>query len=111
MIYHTKSFLNKSDIYFFKYINVTEKEKIGEECRKLREKISGLGSLDKPISQQELADINDGVTKELIGTIERGQANPTLEKMVLIAKSLKKETVTILDVEINVEKFIREMNK
>jgi DNA-binding XRE family transcriptional regulator len=87
---------------------VTEKEKLGEEFRKLREKIPSSDYNKDNISQQELADKNIGITKHLIGTIERGDANPTLEKLILYGKALNLKTINILSVEINIDKFINE---
>lgn len=87
---------------------MTEKEKLGVELRKLREKIPSSEYNNENISQQELADKNIGLTKHLIGTIERGRANPTLEKLIFLGKALNLKTVTILNVEINIDKFIEE---
>lgn len=87
---------------------MTEKEKLGEELRKLREKIPSLEYNKEYISQQELADKNIGLTKHFVGTIERGDANPTLEKLVYHAKALNFKTINILNVEINIDKFIKE---
>lgn len=89
---------------------MTEKEKLGAEFRKLREDISS-EEHNNCISQQELADRNIGLTKFLIGTIERGDANPTLEKLVFLAKALKMKSINILNVEINIDKFIKENSK
>ena len=61
---------------------MTEKEKLGKELRKLREKIPSSEYDNDHISQQELADKNIGLTKYFIGTVERGEANPTLEKLI-----------------------------
>lgn len=90
---------------------MTEKEKLGQEFKRIRENIPSKEYNGKPISQQELADSSTGVTKHFIGTIERGEANPTLEKIFYLAKSLNLKTVSILNVEINVEKFIKEIDK
>lgn len=87
---------------------MTEKEKLGEELRKLREKIPSSDYNKDYISQQELADKNIGLTKHLIGTIERGDANPTLDKLIFYAKALNYKTVSVLNVEINIDKFIKE---
>ena len=87
---------------------MTEKEKLGEELRKLREKVSSSDYNKDHISQQELADKNIGLTKYFIGTIERGEANPTLEKLIYLAKALNLKTINIINVEIDIEKFIRE---
>lgn len=90
---------------------MTEKEKLGEELRKLREKIPSSDYNNGNISQQELADKNIGLTKHLIGTIERGHANPTLEKLIFLGKALNLKTINILNVEINIDKFIKENAK
>jgi len=90
---------------------VTEKEKLGEELRKLREKVASSDYNKEYISQQELADKNIGLTKHLVGTIERGHANPTLEKLIFLAKALNLKTINILNVEINIDKFIKENSK
>lgn len=87
---------------------MTEKEKLGEEFRILREKVPSTDYNKPHISQQELADKNVGVTKYLIGSIERGEANPSLEKLVFHAKALNLKTIRILNVDIDVNKFITE---
>lgn len=89
---------------------MTEKEKFGEGLKKLREKIQSSDYDNEYISQQELADKNIGLTKHLIGTIERGDANPTLEKLIYYAKALNLKTVNILNIEINTNKFIKEIS-
>lgn len=90
---------------------MTEKEKIGSKIKELREKIPSSDYNKDHISQQELADKSIGVTKHLIGTIERGEANPTLDKMILLAKSLNQDKFNFLGVEIDVNKFIKELKK
>ena len=90
---------------------MTEKEKLGEEMRKLREKIPSSDYNNGNISQQELADKNIGLTKHLIGTVERGSANPTLEKLIFLGKALNLKTINILNVDINIDKFIKENAK
>ena len=89
--------------------DVTEKEKLGEMYRIGREMIPSEDYEKDHISQQELADRNKDVTKFLIGKIERGDANPTLEKLIIHAKAINKKTFAIGDVEINVDKFINEI--
>lgn len=90
---------------------MTEKQKLGEVLRKLREKIPSSDYDKEHISQQELADKNIGITKQLIGSIERGEANPTLEKLIFHGKALNLKTINILNVEINIDKFIKENAK
>lgn len=87
---------------------MTEKQKLGNEFKNLREGIPSSDYNKEHISQQELADKNLGLTKYLIGTVERGMANPTLEKLVYHAKALDLKTLTISNTEIDVDKFIRE---
>lgn len=90
---------------------MTEKQRLGQELRKLREKIPSADYNKDNISQQELADKSIGLTKHLIGTVERGDANPTLDKLILYAKALNYKTITVLNVEINIDKFIKENSK
>lgn len=89
---------------------MTEKEKIGKQVLKLRERLPSKEYDKDKISQQELADTNFGLTKHLIGTVERGDANPTLEKMMLLAKALKVRKIELYEIEIDVNKFIDEIN-
>tara|TARA_B100001063_G_scaffold243286_1_gene273598 strand:+ start:1181 stop:1462 length:282 start_codon:yes stop_codon:yes gene_type:complete len=89
---------------------LTEKEKIGKQVLKLRERLSSKEYDKEKISQQELADTNFGLTKHLIGTVERGDANPTLEKIMLLAKALKVRKMELYEIEIDVNKFIDEIN-
>lgn len=77
---------------------------------KLRERLPSKEYDKEKISQQELADTNFGLTKHLIGTVERGDANPTLEKMMLLAKALKVRKIELYEIEIDVNKFIDEIN-
>ncbi|MEX0995900.1 MAG: helix-turn-helix transcriptional regulator [Flavobacteriaceae bacterium] len=88
---------------------MTEKEKIGKQILKLRKKTPSSDYKNEHISQQELADKNFGLTKYLIGTVERGEANPTLEKMILLAKALNLKTIDLFGIEINIDKFIKEL--
>ena len=76
----------------------------------LRNKVPSEEYSKKNVSQQELADNNVGLTKQLIGSIERGDANPTLEKLVLLAKALNQKKLDVLGIEIDIDKFIKEMN-
>ncbi len=90
---------------------MTEKEKLGKQILMLREKVPSKDYNKEHISQQELADTNTGLTKYLIGTVERGEANPTLEKIVLLAKALNLKTINLLGVEIDIKKFIKELEQ
>lgn len=88
---------------------MTEKEKLGKHLLELREKVPSKDYEKDHISQQELADLNVGLTKFFIGSVERGQANPTLDKLILAAKALKLKSVNVFDIEIDIEKYIREL--
>ncbi|MDP2159200.1 MAG: helix-turn-helix transcriptional regulator [Flavobacterium sp.] len=90
---------------------MTEKEKLGNELRKLRENTPSTEYENVHISQQELADKNNGLTKHFIGTIERGEANPTLEKLIFHLKALNLKKFKILNLEIDIDKFIEENSK
>lgn len=88
---------------------MTEKEKLGKHLIKLRKKIPSSDYNKEHISQQEFADKNSGLTKHLVGTVERGEANPTLEKIVFLAKALGLKKIDLFGSEINVDKFIKEL--
>ncbi|MGS2764821.1 helix-turn-helix domain-containing protein [Sinomicrobium sp. M5D2P9] len=90
---------------------MTEKEKLGKQLLELRKKIPSKDYDKEHISQQELADSNTSLTKFFIGTVERGEANPTLDKLILLAKALNLKTINILELEINVDKYIKELKK
>ena len=90
---------------------MTEKEKFGKYLLKLRKKISSKDYNKEHISQQELADNNTGLTKYFIGSVERGEANPTLDKLIFIAKALNLKTINVFELEINVDKYFKELDK
>ncbi|MBI4098201.1 MAG: helix-turn-helix transcriptional regulator [Candidatus Levybacteria bacterium] len=62
-------------------------KKFGEQVRKLRK--------EKGMSQEQLADAA-GIERSYMGTIERGERNPTLMKVYNIAKALKVSASTLL---------------
>ena len=59
----------------------------GAKIRKLR--------TEKEMSQETLADIA-GIERSYMGTIERGERNPTLLKVYKIAKALKVHSSKLL---------------
>lgn len=87
---------------------MTEKEKLGEGIRRIRETVKSSDYNKDYISQQELADKSIDLTKNYIGLLERGLSNPTLDKLIILAKGLEMEKVTIFNVEIDVNKYISE---
>ncbi len=90
---------------------MTEKEKIGNYLLKLREKIPSKEYNKPHISQQELADNHPGLTKFTIGSIERGEGNPTLDKLILFAKGLNLKKVNLFEMQIDVDKYIKELKE
>lgn len=62
--------------------------KFGNKIRKLRK--------EKGISQEQLA-IEAGIERSYMGAIERGERNPSLDKVVSIAKALKTSTAKLLN--------------
>jgi len=63
-------------------------ERLGKNIRKLREK--------KDITQEELAH-NADIDRSYLGFIERGEKNPNLDIIVLIAKSLRVKLSDLFD--------------
>lgn len=62
-------------------------KQFGDRIRKLRK--------DKGLSQEQLAD-EANIERSYMGTIERGERNPTLLKVYRIAKALKTKSSDIL---------------
>lgn len=89
---------------------MTEKEKLGLTILNIREQIPSSSSREGHISQQDFADNNVGIKKLFLGSIESGNANPTLDKIILLAKALGFLKTEILGVEIDVNKYIQENN-
>ncbi|WP_353100760.1 helix-turn-helix transcriptional regulator [Myroides odoratus] len=87
---------------------MTEKEKLGVGIKKIREKVESSDYNKEYISQQELADKSLDLTKNYVGLLERGLSNPTLDKLVILAKELKMKKFTIFNVDIDVDKYIHE---
>lgn len=55
-------------------------KRFGDRLKELRDK--------NKLTQEDLADMV-GVDRSYMGFVERGQKNPTLEKLTLIAKAFK----------------------
>ena len=64
---------------------VEERKKFGEHVTKLREKIRSVDYPDRSISQQELSDKCENITKKTLGAIERGETNPKFETLIALA--------------------------
>jgi transcriptional regulator with XRE-family HTH domain len=60
--------------------NQNQLKKLGDKIRKLR--------ISKKLSQEALADLS-GIERSYMGAIERGERNPSFDKLVNIAKALK----------------------
>lgn len=65
-----------------------ERKKFGKHVVKLRERIKSIDYPERSISQQELCDKNQGITKKTLGAIERGETNPKFETILALAKLL-----------------------
>lgn len=59
--------------------NLSQLKKLGGKIRKLR--------IEAGLSQEELADAA-GIERSYMGTIERGERNPSFDKVVSISKAL-----------------------
>lgn len=67
--------------------NLQSLKKLGTNIRRLRN--------EKNISQEKLA-IEAGIERSYMGAIERGERNPSYDKIVSIAKALKIPTSHLL---------------
>ncbi|HTN69306.1 MAG TPA: helix-turn-helix transcriptional regulator [Dysgonamonadaceae bacterium] len=90
---------------------MTEKEKLGKYLLNLRKEIPSNEYKNEHMSQQEFADNNTGLTKFLVGSVERGKANPTLDKLIFLAKGLNLKKINLFDIQIDVDKYIKELKK
>lgn len=70
------------------YKIIEEKKRFGKHVLALRRKIKSSDYPDKFISQQELSDRSDSISKKTIGEIERGETNPSFETLYVLAKAL-----------------------
>ncbi|MBY0486110.1 MAG: helix-turn-helix domain-containing protein [Flavobacteriaceae bacterium] len=70
------------------YKIIEEKKRFGKHVLFLRRKIKSSDYPDKFISQQELSDRSDSISKKTIGEIERGETNPSFETLYVLAKAL-----------------------
>ncbi|WP_281631525.1 helix-turn-helix domain-containing protein [Flavobacterium luteolum] len=74
-----------------------ERIKFGKHVLKLRRKIKSVEYQNRSISQQELADNNDYITKKTLGQIERGEVNFQFETLVALASALQVSLKDLLD--------------
>tara|TARA_R110002096_G_scaffold418127_1_gene622037 strand:- start:149 stop:424 length:276 start_codon:yes stop_codon:yes gene_type:complete len=82
-------------------INYEKKKiKFGKHIVKLRERIKSIDYPDRSISQQELSDKNQGITKKTLGAIERGETNPKFETILALANLLGVSLKELFDFEI-----------
>jgi transcriptional regulator with XRE-family HTH domain len=75
----------------------TERRKFGKHVLKLRRKIKSVEYQNRSISQQELADRSDYITKKTLGQIERGEVNFQFETLVALAQVLNVSLKELLD--------------
>lgn len=74
-----------------------EKEKFGKHVLKLRKKIKSAEYDNRSISQQELSDRSEHLSKKTIGEIERGETNPSFETLLALSQVLKVPLKELLD--------------
>lgn len=74
--------MNKNNI-------IEERKKLGKHVLELRKKIKSSDYPERYISQQELSDRSESLSKKTIGEIERGETNPSFETLYVLAKALK----------------------
>lgn len=65
-----------------------EKQRFGKHVLQLRKTIKSSDYPDRYISQQELSDRSESLSKKTIGEIERGETNPSFETLYVLAKAL-----------------------
>ena len=79
---------------------VTQKRKFGKYVLKLRKRIKSTEYKNRNISQQELSDRTEYLSKKTIGEIERGETNPSFETLLVLAKVLEIHPKELFDFEI-----------
>ena len=74
-----------------------EKKKFGKHILKLRKKVKSFEYQNRYISQQELSDISESLSKKTIGEIERGETNPSFETLLVLSRALKVSMKDLFD--------------
>lgn len=74
-----------------------ERIKFGKHVLKLRRKIKSVEYQNRAISQQELADRSDYITKKTIGQIERGEVNAQFDTLLALAQALNVSLKELVD--------------
>lgn len=67
---------------------IEERNKFGKHILELRKRIKSSDYPDRAISQQELSDRSESLSKKTIGEIERGETNPSFDTLFVLAKAL-----------------------
>jgi len=67
---------------------IEERKKFGKHILKLRKRIKSLDYPNRSISQQELCDRAESLSKKTLGEIERGQTNATFDSLLSLKKVL-----------------------
>ncbi|WP_299546942.1 helix-turn-helix transcriptional regulator [Seonamhaeicola sp.] len=80
--------------------NDEAKKKFGKHIVKLRERVRSADYPERGISQQELSDKSDCITKKTLGAIERGETNPKFETLIALANVLGVSLKELFDFEI-----------
>lgn len=74
-----------------------EKKKLGNHVKNLRENLKSEEYKNREISQQELTDKTNLISKKTLGEIERGETNPKFETLLVLASILEVSLVKLLD--------------
>ncbi len=74
-----------------------KKKELGKLVLKLRKSIKSSEYSGRHISQQELSDRSEYLSKKTIGEIERGDTNPSFETLLALAMVLEVHPKELLD--------------
>ncbi len=78
---------------------IKKKKELGKHVLKLRKGIKSSEYADRYISQQELSDRSEYLSKKTVGEIERGDTNPSFETLLALAMVLEVHPKELLDFE------------
>ncbi|MBC9794890.1 helix-turn-helix domain-containing protein [Sinomicrobium weinanense] len=67
---------------------IKERKKFGKHVLELRKKIKSTEYKNRSISQQELSDRSEYLSKKTIGEIERGETNPSFDTLLALTQVL-----------------------
>lgn len=80
---------------------IKKKKQFGKYVLILRKRIKSTEYKNRNISQQELSDRTEYLSKKTIGEIERGETNPSFETLLVLAKVLEIHPKELFDFEVD----------